>query len=195
VLLQSSAIVRTIIHCEGRVLRLAGLPARFGEPASPQDLLRHRCLRLRTPGMRLRPLRLIDPGDGDRSIELEVPAVVQANHTDTLLRATLDGAGISSQPMDLIAPLLKSGALRRLLAPWVTNRLSLVAALPSRKFMPVRTRAFLDHLVEHTRRSLSELDVLLAGSPSSYARAGTTLSPTQAAPMIAFTATASAQGT
>jgi len=195
VLLQSSAIVRTIIHCEAVFCASPAYLARFGEPASPQDLQRHRCLRLRTPGMRLRPLRLIDPGDGDRSIELEVPAVVQANHTDTLLRATLDGAGISSQPMDLIAPLLKSGALRRLLAPWVTNRLSLVAALPSRKFMPVRTRAFLDHLVEHTRRSLSELDVLLAGSPSSYARAGTTLSPTQAAPMIAFTATASAQGT
>jgi hypothetical protein len=59
--------------------------------------------------------------------------------------------------MDLIAPLLKSGELRRVLAPWITNRLSLVAALPSRQFMPARTRAFLDHLVEHTRASLAGL--------------------------------------
>jgi hypothetical protein len=43
------------------------------------------------------------------------------------------------------------------LAPWITGRLRLVAALPSRKFMPARTRAFLDHLVEHTQRSRSGL--------------------------------------
>ncbi|MCD6076598.1 MAG: transcriptional regulator, LysR family, partial [Ramlibacter sp.] len=85
--------------------------------------------------------------------------VFSANNTDTLLRATVEGAGISSQPADLIAPLLHSGGLRRVLAPWITNRISLVAALPSRKYMPARTRAFLEHLVAHTRRTLAGLGV------------------------------------
>lgn len=158
VALHSTTIVRTIIESEAVFVAAPDYLLRAGEPSAPPDLLAHRCLRLRTPGMRLRPMTLIDPVT-DETLELEVPAMVRANHTDTLLRATIDGGGISSQPLDLVAPLLKAGVLRRVLAPWITNRLSLVAALPSRKFMPARTRAFLDHLVEHTRGSLSGLGV------------------------------------
>jgi DNA-binding transcriptional LysR family regulator len=156
--LQSSAIVRTIVESEAVFCAAPDYLARFGEPAAPEDLRTHRCLRLRTPGMRLRAMTLIDPTAQDRTLEVEVPAVVHANHTDVLLRATLHGAGISSQPVDLIAPLLKTGQLRRVLAPWITSRLRLVVALPSRKFMPARTRAFLDHLVDYTRRTVSGLD-------------------------------------
>lgn len=156
VALQSSVVVRTIIESQAVFCAAPEYLRTAGEPQVPEDLARHRCLRLRTPGMRLRAMTLFDPA-GERTLEVEVPAVVSANHTDTLMRATIAGAGISSQPMDLIAPLLKSGELRRVLAPWITNRLSLVAALPSRKFMPARTRAFLDHLVEHTRSSLAGL--------------------------------------
>lgn len=154
--LQSSVIVRTIIESQAVFCAAPAYLREFGEPAAPEDLRRHRCLRLRTPGMRLGPLTLIDPGT-DSKLELDVPAVMTANHTDTLLRATIHAAGISSQPLDLVAPMIKGGVLQRVLSPWITNRLSLVAALPSRKFMPARTRAFLDHLVDHTRSSLAGL--------------------------------------
>lgn len=130
---------------------------RHGQPKVPEDLLRHRCLRLRMPNVRLGPMRLLDPTQQDRVLELEVPAVMTANHTDTLLRATLEGAGISSQPVDLLAPLLKGGYLCRVLAPWITARLTLVAAIPSRQYMPSRTRAFMDHLIEHSRRTVQGL--------------------------------------
>lgn len=160
--LLSSTVVRTIIESQAIFCAAPDYLERFGTPATPQELGSHRCLRLRSPGVRLRAMRLIDPTDHDRELELEVPAVVTANHTDALMRATIAGAGISSQPADLVAPLLKSGELRRVLAPWITNRISLVAALPSRKFMPARTRAFLDHLVEYTRRSVAGLGVSVA---------------------------------
>ncbi|MDB5750554.1 MAG: LysR family transcriptional regulator [Ramlibacter sp.] len=153
----AGVIVRTILHSQAVFCATPDYLLRQGEPQSPEDLVRHRCLRLRTPGMRLRPMRLIDPTDGDRVLEVEVPAVMTANHTDSLLRATVDGAGISSQPLDLIATMLRSGQLRRVLSPWITNRLTLVAALPSRQFMPARTRAFLDHLVAHARHTVAGL--------------------------------------
>lgn len=153
----ADVIVRTIILSQAVFCAAPGYLQRHGTPATPQELQQHQCLRLRTPGMRLRPMTLIDPTDGDRTLELEVPAVLTANHTDTLLRATVDGAGISSQPVDLLVPLLRSGQLQRVLSPWITSRLSLVAALPSRKFMPLRTRAFLDYMIEHTRRTVAEL--------------------------------------
>jgi DNA-binding transcriptional LysR family regulator len=159
VAIPSTAIVRNVIESQAVFCAAPGYLEQYGKLLLPEDLLQHRCLRLRTPGTRLRALSMIDPTDKDRRIELEVPVVFSANNTDTLLRATVEGAGVSSQPADLIAPLLQSGALRRVLAPWITNRISLVAALPSRKHMPARTRAFLEHLVAHTRRTLSGLGV------------------------------------
>jgi len=155
--LDANVIVRTIILSQAVFCAAPAYLARCGTPTLPQDLLQHACLRLRTTGTRLRPLTLIDPTDADRTVEVDPPTGLVANHTDTLLRATMDGAGISSQPVDLLAPLLKSGQLQRVLSPWITNRLSLVAALPSRKFMPLRTRAFLDYLVEQTRSSVAGL--------------------------------------
>jgi DNA-binding transcriptional LysR family regulator len=155
----STAIVRTIIESQAVFCASPEYLRRHGEPRRPEDLLQHRCLRLRMEGTRLRPMTLIDPTNGNRELEIDVPAMVIANHTDVLMRATVAGGGISSQPADLIAPMLKSGYLQRVLAPWITNRLSLVAALPSRKFMPARTRAFLDHLIASTRSSLSGLGV------------------------------------
>ena len=159
VTIHSTAIVRTVIESQAVFCASPDYLQRHGEPTRPQDLLQHRCLRLRLPGTRLRSLAMIDPSNNDQRLEMEVPVVLSANNTDTLLRATIDGAGISSQPADLVAPLLRSGALRRVLAPWITSRISLVAAMPSRKYMPARTRAFLEHLVEHTRRTLSGLGV------------------------------------
>lgn len=150
--LDASVIVRPVIDSQTVFCASPDYLKRHGEPRAPEDLLRHRCLRLRLPGARLGPLRLIDPTDGDRQLELDVPAAMTANHTDTLVRATLDGGGISDQPIDLLAPLIQAGRLRRVLAPWITARVSLVAALPSRQYMPARTRAFVDCLVEHTRR-------------------------------------------
>ncbi|MDQ6882126.1 MAG: LysR family transcriptional regulator, partial [Pseudomonadota bacterium] len=132
----ANVILRTIILSQAVFCASPGYLRRNGTPKVPQDLLQHQCLRLRPPGTRLRPMTLIDPVHEDRVLELDVPAVLVANHTDTLLRATIDGAGVSSQPVDLLAPLLKSGQLRRVLSPWITNRLRMVAALPSRKFMP-----------------------------------------------------------
>ncbi|WBY03313.1 LysR family transcriptional regulator [Ramlibacter tataouinensis] len=155
--LDSSVIARPIIDSQTVFCASPDYLARHGEPRVPEDLLRHRCLRLRLTGARLGPLRLIDPTDDDRQLELDLPGALTANHTDTLVRATLDGGGISSQPIDLLAPLIQAGRLRRVLAPWITARVSLVAVLPSRQYMPARTRAFVDCLVEHTRRLVAGL--------------------------------------
>ena len=74
-----------------------------------------------------------------------------ANHTDTLMHAALDGAGITATTIELAAPLIQNGDLVRVLNPWITDRLTMYAALPSRKFMPRRTEVFLDYLITQTR--------------------------------------------
>jgi len=147
-------IARTIVFSESVFCAAPAYLRRFGEPAAPEDLLRHRLLRLRMPGAKPGPLRLLDPANPDHVLEVDVVPAFSANHSDTLLRAMLEGGGIGTQPIDIVAPLLKEGRLQRVLAPWITARLTLLAAMPSRKFMPSRTRAFLEYLLQHTRGTI-----------------------------------------
>ena len=130
--------------------------ARRGTPATPQALLQHDCLRIKPDmGPRPRQMRLFR-SDSDEEVLLDVRPVLWANHTDTLMRAALDGAGITGTTVELAAPHLASGALVRVLAPWITGRFTLYAALPSRKFLPQRTQVFLDHLTERTRERIAQ---------------------------------------
>lgn len=163
--LHSSAVVRSIRRSEAILCASPGYLRRHGEPATPEEAARHRWVRLHVPGARPRPLALLDPSDGDRRLEVDAPAVFMANHIDTLMRAAIEGAGLCELPSNLVSRALHGGQLRRVLAPWITTRISLAAVLPTRKFMPARTRAFLDYLVEYTEER-SAAQAIELGPPS-----------------------------
>lgn len=134
---------------------------RKGVPATPQDLNQHDILRLKAAGLQARSWQLFNSSRGDEPLVVAVDPVLWINHSDTLLRSAMSGAGITSAAIDLVAPYLLSGELVRVLAPWISGRLSLYAALPSRKFMPERTRVFLEYLTERTRLESSRVMALL----------------------------------
>ena len=75
--------------------------------------------------------------------------VLCCNDHEAVLRSTVEGAGISSQVLQVAAPLLRAGRLQRVLTPWLAERFTLVACFASRRHVPTRTRAFLDHLIRH----------------------------------------------
>lgn len=124
---------------------------RRGVPLQPQDLKRHDYLRF--PGqqatggsnrrLRLRPAN----GDGD-PVEVDMPLALQSVSIDVLYRAALDGAGVAVLSRLLAERHLASGELVHLLPDWIFGRLTVFAAVPTRKLMPARTRAFLDFLSE-----------------------------------------------
>lgn len=144
-------IARKIVEADVILVASQNYVSRRGIPATPHDLVQHDCLLLRRPDSTMRAWRMWRDESMDAAIEVEVEPVLSANHTDTLLRAALDGAGITSISADIVAPYLTRGELVRVLNPWKLGRLAMYAALPSRKFIPERSRVFLDHLVEHTR--------------------------------------------
>lgn len=147
----ADVVARKVIESEAFLVASPAYLQRRGEPRAPQDLQQHDCLRLKLPQTRPSIWRLWCPEQADQWQEVQVQPVVLANHTDTLLRAALDGAGITSLSMDIAAPYLTQGTLMRVLSPWITGRLAMYAALPSRKFIPDRTRVFLEYLIEQTR--------------------------------------------
>ncbi|MEO6293216.1 MAG: LysR family transcriptional regulator [Burkholderiaceae bacterium] len=154
----ANVIARPIISSEGVICAASSYLKEHGTPQSPADLVHHHCLRIKLPGNssnRPRLWQLINPQDNDATMDVPIEPAFLVNHQDTLLHATLGGAGISGQPMGLVANYLKTGQLTRILSPWITGRSTIYAALPSRKFMPARTRAFLELLTEQTRVSIS----------------------------------------
>lgn len=147
----ADVVARMVIETEAILVASPAYLERRGAPALPQDLAGHELLRLLTPGVRPRIMHCWRPDQPDDMVEVEITPGVIANHTDSLLRATLDGAGITSVSIDVVAPYLTRGEVIRVLDPWITGRLAMYAAMPSRKFIPRRTRVFIDYLIEHLR--------------------------------------------
>ena len=147
----STVVARKVIEAEVILVASPAYLQSRGTPQVPEDLRRHECLRLRQPGSRPRAWQMQRKTEPGILVDIAVAPGIVANHTDTLLRATLDGAGITSVSMDIVAPYLARGELVRVLNPWTTGRLAMYAALPSRKFISQRSRVFLDFLVEHTQ--------------------------------------------
>lgn len=149
-------VARRIIATEAVLVASPGYLVRRGTPRTPADLQHHDCLLLVPNVHRLRGWRLFRADQPEQSETLTLDAVLQSNHTDTLMRAALDGAGITATSTELAAPHMASGALVRVLSPWIIGRLVLYAALPSRKHLPQRTRVFLDYLSEQTQLAVTD---------------------------------------
>lgn len=159
----ADVIARKVIESEAILVAAPEYVKNKGLPLKPEELVQHDCLRLKMPGVRSRLWRMWCPENPGQPIEIDIQPVLLANHTDSLLRAALDGAGITSVAVDVVAPYLTKGELVRVLAPWITGRLVIYAAVPSRKFIPQRTRVFLDFLMDETRQQKARAMAACAG--------------------------------
>lgn len=154
----ANIIARPIASSDGVLCASPDYLRRNGTPERPEDLPQHHCLRVKQAANRHRVWRLTNPAEGKRIIEVQIEPSMLVNHSDTLIRACVDGAGIMSQSIDLVANHLNSGALQRILSPWITGTNTLYAALPSRKFIPVRTSVFLEFMTEYTRKVIKKME-------------------------------------
>lgn len=119
--------------------------ARRGLPDRPEDLKGHAAL-LPSGGQRPREL-VFRSKDGEVRI---VPgrAALHTHHVDTHYAAALAGMGVAGLPSFVASEALLKGRLVRLLPQWTVFTAMLYAALPTRKHIPARTRAFVDFFVE-----------------------------------------------
>jgi len=127
---------------------------RTGEPSVPDDLVRYDYLKPALlpgqdqSGRKLR-LELSDPcSEASDPVEVAVTPVLRTQSFDVMLRAGLSGVGFFAVSELIARPYLNSGQLVQLLPGWMLGRVTAYAALPTRKFMPAKTRAFLDFLIE-----------------------------------------------
>lgn len=88
-----------------------------------------------------------EPG-GETLTLLPKKPVLATGHMDTNYAAALHGLGVAGLPSFLIEDALLEHALERVLPDWRLFSFTIWAAMPTRKYVPARTRAFLDFLIE-----------------------------------------------
>ena len=119
-----------------------------GRPLHPRDLANHDTL-MPIPASEQRELTFKPAwGDGDPEVvELKKLPPLMTTHSDTLYAAALAGLGIAGLPSFMAEDALMELALERVLPQWHMQTVTLFAAMPTRKHVPMRTRAFVDFLV------------------------------------------------
>jgi DNA-binding transcriptional LysR family regulator len=124
---------------------------RRGRPEKPEDLKDHDALIPPTSLMQ-RGL-ILQSGDPNSPAMIQLPltpgrAALATTHLDTNYAAALHGLGIAGLPSFIIEDALLEQALERVLPRWRMVSFTIWAAMPTRKYVPARTRAFLDFLIE-----------------------------------------------
>jgi DNA-binding transcriptional LysR family regulator len=122
-----------------------------GRPQHPRDLKQHDAM-LPPMSELQRGIVFLRGGHDDDTVQdsfTGVPnrPVLSTASIDTNYSATLHGLGIAGLPSFVIADALLEGALERVLPEWRLFSFTIWAAMPTRKFVPARTRAFLDFLL------------------------------------------------
>ncbi|WP_028101539.1 LysR family transcriptional regulator [Pseudoduganella violaceinigra] len=115
---------------------------RFGTPQALQDLARHNFVRY----------AWLEGGDrisfyrDDTVTAVEVNGRLRVNNSLAVRQSLASGFALGMAPLWLIHDLLKSGQLVRLLPDWEAAPHEVHLLYPSRRFMPLRTRALIEFL-------------------------------------------------
>jgi DNA-binding transcriptional LysR family regulator len=147
----ASIVARPLASTEWILCAAPAYLHRRGNPLQPQDLQHHDYLKFpwqQGGAYGNRHVRLRPANGTGATLEVAMPVALQSVSFDVLYRAALDGAGIAVLSRLLAAPHMANGELVQVLPDWIFGRLTVYAAVPSRKLIPARTRAFLEFLRE-----------------------------------------------
>ena len=123
--------------------------ARHGEPESPEDLATHNCL-IYSYLSSANLWRFA--ASGGREIPVAVNGSLRINNGIVLTEAAVAGHGILLTPSFYVAPLLRSGRLKRILAGYKLKELGIYAVYPQRGHVPPKVRAFVDYFAQRFGR-------------------------------------------
>ena len=151
----ASIVARPLAKTEYVVCASPAYLKRMGTPQTPKELERHSYLRfpwLAASGHAMRGMRLSRLDGSEPDVEAGMQVVFQAESYETLFTAAISGAGVAALPRFPASNYFESGVLVHLLPDWIFGRYTVYVALPTRKLMPARTRAFLDFASEMVLR-------------------------------------------
>lgn len=118
---------------------------RFGMPETPEDLMKHNCLRLST----VEKWNQWRFGKGENARNVPVSGNFEANSADAVYHAALAGMGVARLSTYLVGRDIAEGRLLRVLPDYTHTASAIYALFPERRNMTPKIRAFLDFLSAH----------------------------------------------
>lgn len=151
--LQGDFVARPLATSAFIICAAPGYLNQRGRPQHPEELLAHDGLLPDVAAVRreltlFRQIPDTSAGAVNRvSIALRQPTL-STSQLDMIFAAALAGLGVAGLPTFMVQDALRDGRLERVLPEWRGASLQLYVAMPTRKHVPARTRAFIDFLVE-----------------------------------------------
>lgn len=112
-------------------------------PQTPADLAEHDFVVMTQAKGMYKTLQ-----NGKQTAEVELKGPLEANSIGLVLSMTRAGGGIASFPFGMVALDVEAGTLVPVLPEWTYEPLPVQLLTASRRLMPAKTRAFIDHLFE-----------------------------------------------
>lgn len=140
---QASVITRSIGSAASVLVAAPTYLAAHGTPATPQELLGHECIVYTRPGID-RNWRFMGKGIDET---VTVHGRFHADSSEAVRRAARAGLGIAMLPRLTTIEDVNAGRLVTVLDAFCPMRVKVYAVLPSRRYVPTRTRAIMDFLI------------------------------------------------
>jgi DNA-binding transcriptional LysR family regulator len=112
-------------------------------PAKPDDLLQHDCVRQMSARGTAIAWKL---ASGKKVWEQVPPGRLTLNAPGVIQQLLLDGAGIGALPERFAEADVRRNRLVRVLPDWCFPSIPAWAVMPTRRYLPAKTRAFLEHI-------------------------------------------------
>jgi DNA-binding transcriptional LysR family regulator len=121
-------------------------------PKTPQDLVRHTCIRTRLPSGGMYRWEFEQDG---KSFTLDVPGQLTLDDASLILEATLAGTGLAYLADWWVDKSVREGKLRRVLDDFIPSSAGLCLYYPSRRYQPAGLRALIAFIQEVSRKDRS----------------------------------------
>ncbi|GAB6260856.1 LysR family transcriptional regulator [Photobacterium sp. R1] len=125
-----------------------------GEPAHPEDLIRHRALA--TSLMKSADGFAWPLTHGDTTYAAPIQPHLVASDPELLVHHLTSGQGIGLFSAMRMQPFIQSGQIQRVLPDWTGPDFSLYALLPHTRMLPPKVRLFLDFLITRLPNAMSK---------------------------------------
>jgi DNA-binding transcriptional LysR family regulator len=143
----SNITVRRLAKTFRAIVASPSYIARHGAPSHPDELDQHQFL---TYLHATYPKDLHFEREGE-VITKTIHGVASANEAQILRQAALGGLGMLVQPNYLHYDDVRAGTLVRVLCDWKLPSMDINIAYPSSSYLPARSRAFIDFVIDNFR--------------------------------------------
>jgi DNA-binding transcriptional LysR family regulator len=142
-------VARRLASNSRHICASPGYWSRHGMPTKPHHLSKHSCLHF-SPLAEGRNWRL---QQGARSVDVLIRPIMSADNAEVLRQCALDGRGVALLADFVVGADIAAGRLVPVLTDWTAAQSSIYVAYPVSRYLPLKTRVFVDFLIEAIERT------------------------------------------